>query len=165
MKDRTMMHYLSDIKSKCDAIASSDTPLDSEDVKMYTLNGLPLAYQPFKTAIRTQLQPINLDDFYALLWSEELNIAAENAQETQLLPSADHQLALAAGRGCGRFRSNSNRGRGRYNTAATTTTTTQNRLPGRSTNAYIEGQICRKLGDSTFKCWHKANLHYQPQNP
>ncbi|PKU84686.1 Retrovirus-related Pol polyprotein from transposon TNT 1-94 [Dendrobium catenatum] len=164
-RDKTVMQYLSDIKGKCDAIASSGTPLDPEDIIMYTLNGLPPAHQPFKTAIRTQLQQIHLDDFYALLCSEELNIAAENDQETQLLPLADPQLALAANRGRGRFRSNPNRGRGHYNTAAPTSTITQNRLPARSTNAYIECQICRKLGHSAFKCWHRANLQYQPQNP
>lgn len=84
--------------SKCDAIASYGTPLDSEEVIMYTLNGLPRAYQSFKTYIRANLQPINLDDFYALLYSEELNIVTEIARENQLPPSTDPQLALAASR-------------------------------------------------------------------
>ncbi|PKU72184.1 Retrovirus-related Pol polyprotein from transposon TNT 1-94 [Dendrobium catenatum] len=163
MKDQTMMQYLSDIKGKCDAIASSGTPLDPEDVIMYTLNGLPPAYQAFKTYIRTNLQPMNIDDFYAQLCSEELNLAAERARENQLLPSTDPQMALAASRGRGRFRSN--RGHGRYiqSTSSPTQQNTSFRSPGRSANStYLECQICRKLGHSAFKCWHRSNLQYQP---
>lgn len=77
MKEKSMMQYLFEIKSKCDAIAISGSPLSAEDIILYTLNGLSSTYQAFKTTIRTNLQPIDLDDFYALLCSEEINLAAD----------------------------------------------------------------------------------------
>ncbi|PKU75893.1 hypothetical protein MA16_Dca005940 [Dendrobium catenatum] len=127
---------------------------------MYTLNGLPPSYQAFKTYIRANLQPVNIDDFYALLCSEEVNLAAEAARENQALPSTDPQLALSASRGRGRFRSN--RGRGRYNQTTPSPVQQAARPPGRNSNTYVECQICRKPGHSAFKCWHRANLQYQP---
>lgn len=81
MKDKSMMQYLSDIKAKWDTMAISGSPLSLEDIILYTLNGLPTTYQAFKTAIHTNLQPINLDDFYALLCREELNIATNLSRE------------------------------------------------------------------------------------
>ncbi|KAL0912667.1 hypothetical protein M5K25_018656 [Dendrobium thyrsiflorum] len=71
--DKTMFQYLSDIKSKIDAIAAAGSSIDAEDIILYTLNGLPSTYQSFKIVIRTYLQPITLDDFYALLCSEQAN--------------------------------------------------------------------------------------------
>lgn len=62
----SMAQYLSEIISKCDAIVVTGSPLTPEDIILYILNGLPLIYQAFKTAIRTNLQPLSLDDFYPL---------------------------------------------------------------------------------------------------
>lgn len=73
-----MLQYLFEIKEKCDVIAVVCLTLISEDVILYTLNGLPSTYNAFKTSIITNLQPISLDDLYALLCSEELNIANDN---------------------------------------------------------------------------------------
>lgn len=81
MGEQTMMEYLSEIKSKCNGISTLGSILSIEDVVLYTLNGVPSGYQDFKTVIRTNLQPIGFDDFYALLCSEELNIAAELEKE------------------------------------------------------------------------------------
>lgn len=81
MKNRSMMEYFSDIKAKYDAIAIFEQPLSTEDIIHYTLNGLPHAYQPFKIVIQTNLHSINLDNFYALLCSEELHIVVEISKE------------------------------------------------------------------------------------
>lgn len=66
-----MTQYLLDVKSKVDAITATDNTIDLEDMILYTLNDLPSSYQLFKTTIRTNLQPINLDDLYSLLCCEE----------------------------------------------------------------------------------------------
>lgn len=81
MGNRTMAQYLSDIKSKVDLIAAAGFPIDSEDIIYYTLNGLSSSYQNFKVAVRTNLQPISLDDLYSLLCSEETLLQAEAAKE------------------------------------------------------------------------------------
>lgn len=45
MREKNMMQYLSNIKSKCDAIVASGAPLIAEDIILYTLNGLSSSYQ------------------------------------------------------------------------------------------------------------------------
>lgn len=41
IEERSMMQYLSYIKSKCDAIATSNSPLVIEDMIIYMLKGIP----------------------------------------------------------------------------------------------------------------------------
>lgn len=64
-----------------------------------------MVYQAFKTAIRTNLQPLSLDDFYTLLCSEELNLAHEVTRDLQSLQLSGNVVALAAPRGSNRGRS------------------------------------------------------------
>lgn len=73
MGSQTMTQYLSQAKSIVNLITASGKPLDTKDIILYALNSLPLSYQAFKTAIYTSLHPINLDDLYSLLCSEEIN--------------------------------------------------------------------------------------------
>ncbi|PKU84488.1 hypothetical protein MA16_Dca003001 [Dendrobium catenatum] len=111
MKNQSMSQYLLAVKSIVDAIAATGSPLDPEEVIFYTLSGLPAQHQAFKIAIRTNLQPLSLDDLYMLLCSEELNIAQETTTALQNLHLTDPATALAAYCGRGRGRSNSGRGR------------------------------------------------------
>ncbi|KAI0531254.1 hypothetical protein KFK09_000807 [Dendrobium nobile] len=109
--DKTMTNYLLEIKSKVDLIAAAGCQIDPEDVILYTLNGLPATYQAFKTAIRTNLQPLSLDDLYSLLCMEEQNLIQEAANDLQQIQLSDNTTALLASRGRGRERSNSYRGK------------------------------------------------------
>ncbi|KAI0507926.1 hypothetical protein KFK09_014054 [Dendrobium nobile] len=68
--EKSITQYLLDLKSKVVAIQAADNTIDHEDVILYTLNRLPSSYQSFKMAIRTNLQPLKLDDLYILLCSE-----------------------------------------------------------------------------------------------
>lgn len=90
MKSSTMQQYLSEIKNLVDNIVAAVSIIDSEDIILYTLNGLPSSYQSFKTVIRTTLMPISLDDFYSLLCSEEINLATKNLK----ISTPDPHLAL-----------------------------------------------------------------------
>ncbi|PKU71951.1 Retrovirus-related Pol polyprotein from transposon TNT 1-94 [Dendrobium catenatum] len=81
LKDRTMVQYLDQVKKIVDSIAAAGLTVDTEDIVLYILNGLPAMYNPFKTAIRTSLQPISLDDLYSLLCSEEINLHHQHNQE------------------------------------------------------------------------------------
>ncbi|KAL0923945.1 hypothetical protein M5K25_004732 [Dendrobium thyrsiflorum] len=94
-----MVQYLSDIKQKVDASSAIDSSVDVEDIILYMLAGLPSTYQSFKTAIHTQLHPISLDDLYALLCSEELNLASELAHKTPSPTVTDMPFALVATHG------------------------------------------------------------------
>ncbi|KAI0511993.1 hypothetical protein KFK09_012627 [Dendrobium nobile] len=124
---------------------------------MYTLNGLPASYQGFKTAIRTNLQPLNLDDFYSLLCSEETNLENEAARALQSVQIPDKSVALNATptRGSARQPYRNARGRGRFSSSR----------GGRTVSPRIECQICGKLGHSAEKCWHRTNLNYIKSNP
>lgn len=82
------------IKSKCDAIVISGQPLSSKDIIQYTLNNLLSMYHAFKIVIQTNLQLISLDDIYALLCSEELNIATKISKDNSTLQASDHQFTL-----------------------------------------------------------------------
>ncbi|KAH0470888.1 hypothetical protein IEQ34_000611 [Dendrobium chrysotoxum] len=84
--DKTMVQYLSEIKQKVDAITAAGSTIDPQDILLYTLNGLPPAYNAIKTTIRTQLNPISLDNFYSLLYSEELNLHSELVAESTQPP-------------------------------------------------------------------------------
>ncbi|XP_020705161.1 uncharacterized protein LOC110116056 [Dendrobium catenatum] len=78
--------------------------IDSEDIVLYILNGLPPSYQAFKTAIRTKRGPLSLDELYSYLLTEEINLATETSRQHS---TSDPNTALYASRGHGR------RGRGR----------------------------------------------------
>lgn len=46
-----MDDYLQQIKSITNMLTTIASPLDKEDIILYTLNGLSSQYNPFKTAI------------------------------------------------------------------------------------------------------------------
>ncbi|KAI0519495.1 hypothetical protein KFK09_006944 [Dendrobium nobile] len=120
--DKTMLQYLTDIKAKIDIIAASGSSIDTEDIILYTLNGLPATYQSFKAVIRNQLQPISLDDFYALLCSEELHIASEVGCDATAASNTDSNYALTASKGTYHSRASSYRGQSSSRGSARTTT-------------------------------------------
>ncbi|PKU69447.1 Retrovirus-related Pol polyprotein from transposon TNT 1-94 [Dendrobium catenatum] len=144
MKNQTMTQYLSEVKMIVDQITAAGVTLDTEDILMYTLNGLSPAYQVFKTSIRTNLNPISLDDLYSLLMSEEVNVQREALKQMTITESG---TALYSSRGRGR------RGRGRTSNPGTRNV---------SNNTQI-CQICNKKGHSASTCWHRLNLNYTPQ--
>ncbi|KAI0496608.1 hypothetical protein KFK09_022928 [Dendrobium nobile] len=104
MKTQTMTQYLTEIKTIVDQITAAGSTIEDENILMYTINGLPPAYQAFITSIRTTLHPISLDDLYSLLLSEEIHIQTESLKN---LSMAETGTALYSYRGRGR------RGRGR----------------------------------------------------
>ncbi|KAI0492718.1 hypothetical protein KFK09_026994 [Dendrobium nobile] len=160
MKDRTMQQYLDQIKKIVDSIATAGSTVDTEDIILYILNGLPTAYNPFKTAIRTSLQPINLDDLYSLLCSEEINIKHQHLQEIQHVETT----AFLSNRSSNyRGKSNMFRGRGAQSRPQTSNETQNS---ARTVYARPICQICGKTGHSALNCWHRCNLNYAPpSNP
>lgn len=77
MQNKIMSQYLAEIKSLIDNITTVGSAIDQKDIILYTLNGFSQSYQSFKTTIHTNLNPINLDEFYSLLCSEETNLQVE----------------------------------------------------------------------------------------
>ncbi|KAI0498170.1 hypothetical protein KFK09_021411 [Dendrobium nobile] len=106
MKNLSMIQYLTEIKKLVDQIASAGSTIDSEDIVLYILNGLPSAYQSFKTYIRNSPTQIRLENLYAMLISEEIHI---NADAARISIETSQQSALYANRGRG------HRTRGRSN--------------------------------------------------
>ncbi|PKU73010.1 Retrovirus-related Pol polyprotein from transposon TNT 1-94 [Dendrobium catenatum] len=160
--DQTMSQYLLTVKSKVDAITTAGGTIDPEDVILYTLNGLPATYQAFKTSIRTNLQPINLDDLYTLLCSEEIIIAQEATKELQALNLSENPTALAATRGKDRGRPTSNKGR--FSISNRSNRSNNNTKPDRSSYRNTICQICSKQGHSAARCWYRLDPNYQPSS-
>lgn len=118
-----MTQYLFDIKAKVKTIAIAGSPLDHEDIILCTLNGLPLTYQAFKIAIMTNLQSLHEVEFYSMLCSEELYLAAVVAREQTTQPTPDSQLALHIGNRRGHsktstFQNNKERSNSRFRSNA-----------------------------------------------
>ena len=57
--------------------------VDDEDMLLYTLNGLTLEYNSFKTAIRTRSDQLFLEELHSLLRAEEQTIEASHASVLQ----------------------------------------------------------------------------------
>ncbi|KAI0525208.1 hypothetical protein KFK09_004600 [Dendrobium nobile] len=146
MKTSTMTQYLTEIKSIVDQIAAAGSVVDTEDVILYILNGLPPPYQAFKTAIRTMITPISLDNLYPLLLSEEVNIAHDSAR---INAPADPNLALYSSRGRGKKQ----QGRSVNNALPSTRS---------SSDKGMICQICHKKGHNATNCWHRLNMQYTP---
>ncbi|KAI0511154.1 hypothetical protein KFK09_011778 [Dendrobium nobile] len=64
MQSMSMTDYLTEVKKIVDQIASAGSSIDSEDIMIYILNGLPPAYQSFTTTIRTMKGTMTLDNLY-----------------------------------------------------------------------------------------------------
>ncbi|PKU78985.1 Retrovirus-related Pol polyprotein from transposon TNT 1-94 [Dendrobium catenatum] len=161
MADRTMQQYLDQIKKLVDNIAAAGSKVDTEDIVLYILNGLPASYNSFKTAIRTSLQPISLDDLYSLLSSEEINLQHQLLQDSQ----QPNSMALYSNRSNYRGRSNKFRGKN-YNSRSQQVDRQQpspeNQTTARSQQNRPVCQICGKTGHTAGNCWHRQNLNYAP---
>ncbi|PKU77916.1 hypothetical protein MA16_Dca023496 [Dendrobium catenatum] len=107
-----------------------------------------MSYKSFKTSIRTMLNPISLNNMYALLLNEEINIAMDASRNTN---GPNPNLTLYSSRGRGR----KNRGR------ASPTISNSSRY---SSSTTLICQICAKKGHLASDCWHRKNLQYFPQN-
>ncbi|PKU80692.1 Retrovirus-related Pol polyprotein from transposon TNT 1-94 [Dendrobium catenatum] len=142
-----MIQYLTDIKTIVDQIAAAGSTVDTEDVILDILNGLPNSYQSFKTSIRTMTTPLNLDQLYSLLISEEIHIAADANRN---VTTADSHQALFVSRGRGR------RSRGRSSQPISTNKEVSNKIT-------ITCQICLKRGHAAPDCWHRLNPQYLPK--
>ncbi|PKU87110.1 Retrovirus-related Pol polyprotein from transposon TNT 1-94 [Dendrobium catenatum] len=156
MKDKPMTQYLLEIKTKIDSLAAAGSPINDEEVIHYTLNGLPQNYQAFKTAIRTNLRPVTLDELYTLLCSEELNLAHEATKEIQSLQISGNNTAFTATRGRGRGRNSSSRG---HNTSRSNNNSNYNRS-AKSPKPSVTCQICGKFGHTAVRCWYRHDDTY-----
>ncbi|PKU77855.1 Retrovirus-related Pol polyprotein from transposon TNT 1-94 [Dendrobium catenatum] len=148
LKNLTMVQYLNDVKTIVDQIAAAGGHIEEEDIILYILRGLPPHYQSFKTSIRTMTQPLNLDQLYSFLISEEIHMANDLA----VLAAPDASTtALFSSRGRGR------RTRGRpYN---------NNTNQKDSTLSATTCQICLKKGHTANDCWHRMNAQFVPKQP
>ncbi|PKU87515.1 Retrovirus-related Pol polyprotein from transposon TNT 1-94 [Dendrobium catenatum] len=144
MRNLSMQDYLMEIKKTVDLIISAGCNLDTEDIILHILNGLPPPYQSFKTAIRTLQTPLSLDSLYAMLVSEEIHLRQDSQRFSTV---QDTQTALYTNRGRGR------RGRSRPPQSINQGTKT-------TSKSSLICQICTKRGHSAEVCWHRHNPNF-----
>ncbi|PKU77505.1 5'-3' exoribonuclease 2 [Dendrobium catenatum] len=158
MKNKTMQQYLTQIKNLVDNIAAAGSTLDTEDIILYTLNGLPALYNPFKTAIRTSQHPISLDVLYSLLVSEEINIQQKTSKD--LYQPSDNTALMSVRNKSTRGRFNRSNTKNQNGPSSSNNNTSQLRNQPNTPRPVC--QICGKTGHTAPNCWHRCNLQYVP---
>ncbi|PKU74383.1 Retrovirus-related Pol polyprotein from transposon TNT 1-94 [Dendrobium catenatum] len=165
MNNSTMQQYLMQIKNQVDNIALSGSQIDTEDILIYILNGLPSTYNSFNTSIRTSLHPIDLDTLYSLLCSEEITMQREHQKEVgaNLDNSAFYTSRTGLNRGNG---SNHNFNNQKLDSRSTSDYSSPSQ-PNQPTSkiACPTCQICGKPGHIALNCWHRNNPKYAPSTP
>ncbi|PKU72458.1 Retrovirus-related Pol polyprotein from transposon TNT 1-94 [Dendrobium catenatum] len=162
MKDLSVQQYLTRIKQIVDNISASGSKIESEDVMLHILNGLPPTYNSFKSTIRSSLLPINLDTFYALLCNEEIHLQQENLQE--LNGNTNPAALYAALSNSSRNRNNNyrrpNKPKNQQPSQPAPTFPPAASTPQSSSRTIC--QICGKIGHIALNCWHRNNPKYAP---
>lgn len=174
---QTVSEYIQRIKHISDSLAAVSNPIDDDDLILYTLNGLPSEFGPFKTSIRTRSSPISIEELHVLLLCEELSIESTQSASTDYAATAfvssksgdtgrpGSSADSGTGRGNGRSnninRGGRNRG-GRYNNRG-------GRGSSRSSSQASYNrpccQICNKTGHTALDCYHRMDYSYQGRNP
>ncbi|PKU71322.1 Retrovirus-related Pol polyprotein from transposon TNT 1-94 [Dendrobium catenatum] len=158
MKDQSLQQYLNRIKSIVDNISASGSKVESEDVILHILNGLPPTFNSFKSTIHNSLSPINLDTFYSLLCNEDIHLQ----QEQQLdIAQAASQTALYAAQN-GQFRSRPTKKFFKNKNVQYSSQPNQSAAPTLPNPSRPTCQICGKLGHIAINCWHRSNPKYAP---
>ncbi|XP_020691443.1 uncharacterized protein LOC110106055 [Dendrobium catenatum] len=160
MKDKTMQQYLTQIKNLVDNIAAAGSTLDTEDIILYTFNGLPAIYNPFKIAIRTSQHPISLDVLYSLLVSEEINIQQENYKD--LNPPSNNTTLMSVRNKSTRGRFNRSQLKNQNGQSNSNNNPSQLRNPPNTPRPIC--QICSKTGHTAPNYWNRCNLQYVPSS-
>ncbi|XP_022157455.1 uncharacterized protein LOC111024149 [Momordica charantia] len=104
--------YVKRIKEVKDKLTNVSVVVDDEDLLIYTLNGLPSAYNVFRTSMRTRSQSVTFDELHVLMKSEEVALDRQVkrddlfSQNTALfaVPNPSHMAPV--------YNSNSSRGKG-----------------------------------------------------
>ncbi|TYJ95794.1 putative mitochondrial protein [Cucumis melo var. makuwa] len=78
--------YTSRIKALVDKLAAAFVSLEDEEILVHTLNGLQVAFNAFRTSIRTRSGNISLEELHTLLISKETTMAKTSAIEA--IPTA-----------------------------------------------------------------------------
>ncbi|KAI0524045.1 hypothetical protein KFK09_003409 [Dendrobium nobile] len=162
MKDLPMQQYLIRIKSIMDNISAFGSQIDTEDIMLHILNGLPPNFNSFKSTIRNSLLPIDLDTFYSMLCNEEIHLQHEQYQENTTTTSTT--VLYAANSNNSHSCSNNAKRYGKNKTPQTppATPTYAYSPPSSQNSARPTCQICGKLGHVALNCWHRCNLKYAP---
>ncbi|PKU62451.1 Retrovirus-related Pol polyprotein from transposon TNT 1-94 [Dendrobium catenatum] len=162
MKNLSMQQYLTQIKTIVDSIAASGSKIDPEDIILHILNGLPASYNSFKAVIRTYPIPLDLDNLYSMLCSEEINVSQELAKDNS---TATGNTALYSNS----YNSNKGRMQKRFikNKPQQPVQNSINPVtvqPSTVNNSRPTCQICGKIGHIAINCWHRCNFKYAPTN-
>ncbi|KAL4563316.1 hypothetical protein LXL04_027356 [Taraxacum kok-saghyz] len=150
----SMIDYIEKKRTIADSLAENLTPVSTEDLIGYILQGLDSSYGPFTSAVMLKDDIASVDDLVGLLLHEEAriehdhlrnSIAPADAPTTTLVaPPA----ALTANRQS-RFPSQSS---GSSNSSPSGNRSVDNR------RRRPHCQLCQKPGHEAINCWQRSNL-------
>lgn len=176
--NQSITECIQKIKTSSVNLASASYPVHDEDLILYTLNGLLAQYGPFKTAITTRSDPINIEELHVLMLCEEMNLDGEEhsvadfSSTAQLASKQDSSKTMnyysrgqfgTRGRGSRGF---NNKGRGSYSQSRPNhqqLSTSQSRQNFQSAKPCC--QICNRFSHTDLDCYHRINYSYQGHNP
>ncbi|XXG59573.1 hypothetical protein AAC387_Pa04g1633 [Persea americana] len=175
---QSISDYLHRIKHLSDSLAVVSSPVDADDLVLYTLNGLPVEYNSFKTSICTRSSAISIEELHVPLLVEEPNMDGTQSQTTDYTASAfvsskstgDGHSNEGSGHGYGRS-NNSKGGRNRggryFNRAGRGSAFGSSSGRGTAQNTFNRPccQICNKSGHTALDCFHQMDYSYQGRHP
>lgn len=85
--------YFQRINAIVNKLAAVSIDVEQEDLVIYTVNGLPTAYDMFKTSLRTRSSPVTFEELHILLRNEEKTINKNSVLDVSNVVSS---LAMTA---------------------------------------------------------------------
>uniref|UniRef100_A0A2N9E542 Retrotransposon Copia-like N-terminal domain-containing protein n=1 Tax=Fagus sylvatica TaxID=28930 RepID=A0A2N9E542_FAGSY len=164
--DSSVADYFHKFTHLTDTLAAVDQPLPPHEALSFLLAGLGSDYDSLVTSVKTQVQPMSLEDLYGHMLSHELRLAQHQPTVDLSNVSANFTNKGPSNRGgrggrhssnyfsnrSGRFSQNNQRGRGR----------------GRQTHSYPSNrpvcQVCQKPGHAALQCYHRFDNTYTSES-
>ncbi|PKU66623.1 hypothetical protein MA16_Dca022379 [Dendrobium catenatum] len=148
------------IKTIVDNIVASGSKVNPKDIILHILNSLPSPYNPFKAAILTSPLPLDLDNLYSLLCSEEINVNQELAKDSLSGSSAATLYTTTYNQQRGR--SQKRIPKNKYPPNLHNPPMPVSVQPSSPSSSRSTCQICGKADHIAINCWHRCNFKYAP---
>ena len=171
-KKSTMDKYVDHLKQCAYKLAAVGSPVLDEDLVFHALNGLPVEFRAFKTAIRARAGTIKFEELVTLLNAEEMHNIRDQSSDISQSSNSSMFLTNQTSNQSDKIGNSSEV----YNAAVSQAL--NNKIDGSSNkdkgagvypqnvwfnnSQQIMCQICGKYNHIASDCYHRANLNFRP---